>query len=154
VSEIVRTVTRWISAFIALYGLYLVAYGHLTPGGGFPGGVMIAGGYILLVLAFGRPEAERSLGLRAAKTLDSVAALLFLLVAVSGLTLGKVFFENFVQKASPGSAYEVLNSGTIPIANMAIAVKVATSLFAVFAIMATVRFVQKDKGLEFTGGEE
>ena len=153
-SEIVRTVTRWVAAFIALYGIYIVAYGHLTPGGGFPGGVMLGCGYILLVLAYGKVEAERSLGLGAAKTLDLVGALMFLAVAVLGLVLGTGFFVNFIQKSHPGTPLEVFNSGTIPICNVAIALKVATCLFAVFVILATVRFVKRGDGLEFTSEED
>lgn len=155
-SEIVRTVTRWISVFVALYGLYLVVYGHLTPGGGFAGGVAIAGGYILLVLAFGkgRKEAKGSLGVGAAKVLDSVGAILFLVVAVLGLALGGEFFANFIQRERPGTAYEVLNAGTIPLSNVAIALKVAMCLFAVFAIMAAVKFSSTAEGPEFTSEEE
>ncbi len=153
-SEIVKTVTRWISAFIVLYGLYLVAYGHLSPGGGFPGGVMLGGGYILLVLAYGRAQAERNLGLGVAKALDSVGALMFLAMALLGLGLGAGFFVNFIQKRSPGTSLEVFNSGIIPICNVAIALKVATCLYAVFVIMATVRFVRKGDALEFTSQEE
>ena len=153
-SEIVKTVTRWISAFIALYGIYIVAYGHLTPGGGFPGGVMLACGYILLVIAFGKTEAEKTLGLGIAKALDSVGALMFLAVAVLGLALGTGFFVNVIQKAHPGTPLEVFNSGIIPICNVAIALKVTMCLFAVFVIMATVRFAKKGEDLEFISEEE
>ena len=37
-SMIVKTVTRWLKGPIMLFGIYLVAYGHITPGGGFGGG--------------------------------------------------------------------------------------------------------------------
>ena len=115
---------------------------------------MLAGGYILLVLALGKTEAQKALGIGAAKILDSVGAALFLTVAVLGLVFGGVFFANFIQHERPGTAYEVMNSGTIPLSNVAIAIKVATALFAVFVIMATVRFARKDEGLEFTSTEE
>jgi len=154
VSEIVRTVTRWIFAFIATYGVYLVAYGHLTPGGGFAGGVMLASGYVLLVLSRGAKEAEKSLGLRPAKALDSVGALLFLAIAVLGLVLGQGFFENFIQKSTPGEPLEILNAGIIPLCNIAIALKVMTSLFVVFVVMASVRFAGSGEELEYTSEEE
>ena len=47
---IVKTVARWLKGFILLYGIYLVLYGHLTPGGGFAGGVVIACAFILLTM--------------------------------------------------------------------------------------------------------
>ena len=153
-SEIVRTVTRWLSGFIILYGIYIVAYGHLTPGGGFPGGVILGCGYILLVIAYGKAQAERNLGLGVAKALDSVGALMFLAMAVLGLGLGAGFFVNFIQKGSPGAAFEVFSSGIIPICNVAIALKVTTSLFAVFVIMATVKFLKKGEVMEYTSEEE
>ncbi len=50
-SLIVKTVNRWLKGFILLFGIYLVLYGHLTPGGGFPGGVVIACAFMLITLA-------------------------------------------------------------------------------------------------------
>ncbi len=139
-SPVVRTVARFLAPFILLYGIYLIAYGHLTPGGGFPGGVMIVGGFMMLVLALGKPEAEKALPRRAAGVLDSVGALAFLALAVMGLWLGaEVFFLNFIQKAHPGQPHEFMNAGIIPLANAAIALKVAASFAAVFVLLAACR---------------
>lgn len=33
----VKTVTRWLKGPILLFGIYLIMYGHITPGGGFGG---------------------------------------------------------------------------------------------------------------------
>ena len=52
-SMIVRTVTRWLKGPILLFGIYIVLYGHITPGGGFGGGVIIACAFILVMLALG-----------------------------------------------------------------------------------------------------
>jgi multisubunit Na+/H+ antiporter MnhB subunit len=41
------------SGLIFVYGAYIVTHGHLTPGGGFAGGALIAGAFILLILANG-----------------------------------------------------------------------------------------------------
>ena len=38
-SLIVRTICRWLKGFILLYGIHIILYGHLTPGGGFAGGI-------------------------------------------------------------------------------------------------------------------
>jgi multicomponent Na+:H+ antiporter subunit B len=138
-SPIARTVTRLLTPFILLYGLYIIAYGHLTPGGGFPGGVMIATGFILLVLTLGRRKAEQALPRPVAGVLDSVGAFAFLLIALLGLWLGGTFFLNFIQKADPGDAHEVFNAGTVPLANVAIALKVAMSFAAVFVVLAAAR---------------
>ena len=53
----VKTVTRWLKGPILLFGIYLVMYGHITPGGGFGGGVVIASAFILITLASGERAA-------------------------------------------------------------------------------------------------
>ena len=50
---IVKKTTQLIAGMIFMYGIYVIAHGHLTPGGGFAGGVIIAGAFILVTLAFG-----------------------------------------------------------------------------------------------------
>jgi len=48
---IVKTVSSWVKVLIFLFGIYITIFGHLTPGGGFAGGVILACSYILLMLA-------------------------------------------------------------------------------------------------------
>jgi len=146
-SPVVRTVTRAITPFILVYGLYIVAYGHLTPGGGFPGGVMMAGGFMLLVIGLGKDEAKKAMPRRVAGALDSIGATAFLALAVAGLALGGPFFLNFLQRSSPGAGHEVLNAGIIPLANAAIALKVVACFAAVFVILAASR-ITSDGGFE------
>ncbi len=145
---IVKTVTRWTAALIFLYGAYVVAYGHLSPGGGFAGGVILACSYIIMVLAHGREAALGRLPKAVASRLDSVGALAFLGLALAGMIGGGLFFTNWLQKLSPGTGFRVFNGGIIPLANVAIAVKVCMSLFLVFFILASVRMVGKGEQTE------
>ncbi|RLE12077.1 hypothetical protein DRI96_05140, partial [Candidatus Aerophobetes bacterium] len=50
-------VSRKLVPYILIFGLYLISYGHLSPGGGFQGGVVLASGIILLALARGTDSA-------------------------------------------------------------------------------------------------
>jgi multicomponent Na+:H+ antiporter subunit B len=50
---IVKKTTQLIAGLVFLYGIYIIIHGHLTPGGGFAGGVVLAGSLILQILAFG-----------------------------------------------------------------------------------------------------
>jgi len=155
-SIVVQTVTRWVKSFIFLFGLYIVCFGHLTPGGGFSGGVILCCAFILMMLAFGRERALRRLPLGRAGVLDSVGALAFLVIAVVGLFIGGVFFANWL--AVPAAAalqrlcaaigvepFHLLSAGTIPLCNLAIALKVCTSLFLVFAVLAMLRVEQQEQ---------
>ena len=138
-SPVVRTVARFLAPFLLLYGIYLVAYGHTTPGGGFPGGVVVAGGFMMLVLALGRSEAGKALPRGVAGVLKSVGALAFLAIALLGMRFGGVFFGNFIQKTHPGRPHELMDGGIIPLAEAAIALLVAMSFAAVFVLLATCR---------------
>jgi multicomponent Na+:H+ antiporter subunit B len=143
---IVKTITRWVKVFIFLYGAYLTITGHLTPGGGFAGGVIIASSYMLLTLAYGKDFSLKSLSSRWASRLDSVGALVFLVVALLGLSFGGIFFANFLQVRYPGAAFSLLSAGTIPISNIAIGLKVASSVFLIFVILSVLRIVTAEDG--------
>ena len=53
-SIIIKTISSWIKILIFLFGIYIIIFGHLTPGGGFAGGVILASSYVLIMLAYGR----------------------------------------------------------------------------------------------------
>src|SRR5210317_1220274 len=86
-SMIVRTVTRWLKGPILLFGIYIVLYGHITPGGGFGGGVIIACAFILIMLATGERNGQGVFSKSAASKLDSLGLLIFLAVGWLGTWL-------------------------------------------------------------------
>jgi multicomponent Na+:H+ antiporter subunit B len=140
---IVKTIASWVKVLIFLFGIYIILFGHLTPGGGFAGGVILASSYLLLLLAFGREFAEKNLSLPAASKLDCVGALLFAAIALCGLLYGAAsFFWNFVQQrwlADRDTAFHLVSAGTIPLSNIAIGLKVGASLFMVLLVLSVFR---------------
>lgn len=134
-SLIVKNVTRLVAGFIALFGVYITLYGHVTPGGGFAGGVILAGALVLVVLAFGGDFSRKVLPHGVAKTSDSLGALAFLLVALLGYAAGG-FFVNFLARGEVGA---LVSAGTLPLSNLAIAIKVGAGLFGVFLALAVFR---------------
>jgi multisubunit Na+/H+ antiporter MnhB subunit len=132
---IVKTITDFVAGFIIVFGAYITLYGHLTPGGGFAGGVIIACAFILLMLAHGKEQAFSKLPERLAHILDSGGAMAFLLIGWAGLT-GGYFLLNIFPK---GQMFRLLSSGIILPLNIAIAFKVGSSLFLVFAALAMFR---------------
>ncbi len=130
--EIVQTVARWVKGFILTYGIYVVLYGHITPGGGFEGGVIIACGLILPVLAGG----ESNFNGNAVSLLVSGGILLFLALALTGIWMsGGAFFHNFIETPTE-SRFTLLSGGIIPIANIGIGLMVASSLYLAFMVLA------------------
>jgi multisubunit Na+/H+ antiporter MnhB subunit len=138
---IVKTIASWVKVLIFLFGIYIVIFGHLTPGGGFAGGIILASSYVLLMLAFGREFAEKNLSLPWASKLDCVGALLFAAVALFGLCYGAAsFFWNFLWSEHEfGEPLRLVSAGTIPLSNIAIGLKVGASLFLVILVLSIFR---------------
>jgi multicomponent Na+:H+ antiporter subunit B len=137
---IVKTISSWVKVLIFLFGINIVIFGHLTPGGGFAGGVILASSYVLLMLAFGRDFAEKNLSLPAASKLDCIGAFAFAMVAILGSVFGGCFFVNFLyQKYLPGRPLDLISAGTIPLSNMAIGLKVGASLFLIILLLSVFR---------------
>ncbi len=134
---IVKTITRIILWMIFLYGSYIILHGHLTPGGGFGGGVVLALGLLSMLLANGRDFAVKWLNFNWLHTLESSSVLLFLVVGMIGLLMGDVFLLNFLNK---GTLFHLVSSGTIPILNIIIGFKVGLSLFLVVWALAAFDF--------------
>jgi len=129
---IVKTISSWVKMLIFLFGIYIILFGHLTPGGGFAGGVILASSYVLLMLAFGREFAEENLSLPAASKFDCIGAFLFALIAILGFVYGGAFFVNFLyQQYLPGEPLHLISAGTMPLSNIAIGLKVGASLFLI-----------------------
>ena len=134
-SLIVKEVTKLVTGFIVLYAAYIILYGHLTPGGGFVGGVILACGFILTVLAYGKEFADQIISDAGTKVWDTVGAGLFLVVALLGYSVGS-FFANFLPH--PGN-FRLFSAGTIPVCNVAIGVKVAACMFGAFLALSVFR---------------
>ena len=134
-SLIVKQVTKLVAGFIFLFGAYIILYGHLTPGGGFAGGVIAACGFILMVLAFGREFVAAFISDRSLTVWDCIGALGFLAVGIAGY-FGGVFFYNFLAKPA---TFKLWSAGTLPLSNIAIGVKVAAGLSGAFVALTLFR---------------
>ncbi len=127
---IVKKTTQLIAGMIFMYGMYIIVHGHLTPGGGFAGGVIIAGSLILVTLAYGDDFIRLIREESGTTIVESFATLMIIFVATSGLLFGtKIFFNNFLPKGTVG---ELLSAGVIPLYNILVGTEVAASIFIIF----------------------
>jgi multisubunit Na+/H+ antiporter MnhB subunit len=137
---IVKKTTQLLAGLIFLYGIYIIVHGHLTPGGGFAGGVVVAGAFILVILAFGSDFLNLQKEETGTTVRENMAVLIVLLLAVAGLFAGtKAFFNNYLPKGTVG---ELVSAGVLPLYNIFVGIEVASSIFIIF--LALVIFKEED----------
>jgi multicomponent Na+:H+ antiporter subunit B len=139
-SVIVKKTTQLLAGLIFLYGIYIIVHGHLTPGGGFAGGVVIAGAFILIILAFGSDFLNLQKEEMGTTLRENIAVLIVLVLAVSGFFVGmRVFFTNYMPKGTVG---ELVSAGMLPLYNIFVGIEVASSIFIIF--LALIIYKEED----------
>lgn len=123
-STIVTAGSKLLFPAIILLGAYIFIHGHLSPGGGFQGGVVIATGFLLMLLAY----ENFSVGHKALSIVESVAGIVFAGVGLLGFIGGGTFLENFLPT---GVLNNLFSGGIIPIIYIAVGFKVAAELTGV-----------------------
>lgn len=107
---------------LIVLGVDIATHGHLTPGGGFQGGLPL-GSAVFLAFLCGEYAAMKKVAPHALVELGEAAgAAGYALVGVGGLIFAGVFFQNFIDRGEPG---RLLSAGTIPLSNIAVGIEVA-----------------------------
>lgn len=120
--EILRTGAALMSPLVFLLGVYIFINGHLSPGGGFQGGAVIAVAFLLGFLA--RPDSRASVGLL--HLVESLSGFTYLAIGVLGLFLAAGFLDNRI--LALGVPGRLLSAGAIPIIYSLIGLKVGAEL--------------------------
>jgi multicomponent Na+:H+ antiporter subunit B len=124
-SDAVRVVGLGLTPPTVLFGIYVVAHGHLTPGGGFQGGVILATGVLLIYLA---GEFDDLHGLYTETALERAEALGaggYVVIGLFGLLTGSTFLDNVLPLGTTG---RVFSAGTVPLINLSVGFEVAAGL--------------------------
>ncbi len=131
-NAVVETASQLLFGFIVLFGAYVFVHGHLTPGGGFPGGAVIASAFLLMYLAYPRFHAQS----KVLNVAESLAGLTFVIAGLLGLLLAGSFLYNFLPFGVPTYLF---SAGIIPIIYVAVGVKVGSELTGIVDAMMGVR---------------
>lgn len=133
-SVVVTTFVRVLLPVTQLFALYVLAYGHYGPGGGFQAGVMLGAAYILLALALGREVFERRVNERVCLGVAAAGVLLYVLTGVAGLTGGSTFLDYSVLPL-PVSPVKARYFGILFI-ETGVAIAVAATIVVLFCRLA------------------
>ena len=124
-TDILDVVSRKLAPYMFLFGLYLVTYGDVSPGGGFQGGVVIASGIILLAMAKGADAAEEHFPREKLALSEAVTFALILAAGMGGVLVGAGFLADFV---TDSVELALLRAPFIFVLNVLIGVKVAAGV--------------------------
>jgi multicomponent Na+:H+ antiporter subunit B len=123
-SSIVTAGSKLLFPAIILLGAYVFIHGHLSPGGGFQGGVIIATGFLLMLLAYENYSVSHT----ALSVVESLAGITFAGVGLLGFMHGGTFLQNFLPT---GVMNNLFSGGVIPIIYIAVGFKVGAELTGV-----------------------
>ena len=116
-----------------VYLFYIILHGHLSPGGGFQGGVLMAGVVILVYLGHGFEATVDALSYHTLHRGEGVASVVYVALALMGVAAGAQFCQNILY--THGSIGDLYSSGTIFWMNVVVGVKVITGIGSISLLM-------------------
>ncbi|MBU8920507.1 MAG: hypothetical protein KOO63_01485 [Bacteroidales bacterium] len=128
-SEILETGSDIIVPAIAVFGVYIFVNGHLSPGGGFQGGAVIASAILLLFLT----HPSYSLNHGVLKVTESLSGTAYVGLGLLGLVLASGFLDARFLPA--GEFGRILSAGAIPVIYSLIGLKVGAELVGILEQM-------------------
>ena len=132
-SRIMRTGASVLFPAIVLLGIYVFIHGHLTPGGGFQGGTIVATGFLLMLISHTKAlihDHNRMVWI------ESLAGLSFVGIGIWGLISGNTFLENIPET---GVLNSLISGGLIPIIYIVVGFKVAVELTGILDILLNIK---------------
>jgi energy-converting hydrogenase B subunit I len=138
-----------ISLIIICLGINTILGGHITPGGGFQGGAMIAGGLIFCIITYGLSKSPFKITHNFMASMESAGALAYVFLGLAGLLFSGFYLYNLgvdLYGIVPAAVQTIfnypdpINAGIIPYLNYVVGIKVLVGLSAV-----VIAFLESDK---------
>ena len=130
--QIVRIVCRFTVPFIQVYGIYIIIYGHLSPGGGFAGGAIVGASMVLYALSFNLEAGSKKIPAATAAGMESGGALFFALIGIVAILMGGNYLGNLQAGFGSGVFGTIFSGGVIPLLAVAIGIKITSTIVTLF----------------------
>ncbi len=128
-SDAVRAAGSGLSPVLLLFGLWVIAFGYITPGGGFQGGVIASGGVLLLWLAGSYRDFRASSPSTLVDAAEGLGAAAYVGIGLLGLAAGTAFLYNAIPLGVAGT---LTSGGTIAALNWASGIEVAAAFVLLY----------------------
>ncbi len=134
-NQLIKIAVDILFPIIILFGFYIIIHGHLSPGGGFQGGVVIASAFLLMFLAKGD---EFSLNHKIISLAEALSGAGFILIGLLGLLLVDRFLGGFLPLGNLGSLF---SGGVIPLIYIFVGIKVSAEITALIEYFIRIKDV-------------
>ena len=140
---IVRCGCDKILPVIGVYILYIILHGHLSPGGGFQGGVLTVALIVLIFLGHGYEATVETVSYHLLHRTEGFASIFYVALGLLGVAMGAHFAQNVLYLGRIGELY---SSGTIFWMNVTVGVKVITGVGSIaLLLLGTLREAADEK---------
>jgi multicomponent Na+:H+ antiporter subunit B len=142
---IIQTVCRILTPFIQLYGLYVIAHGHYSPGGGFQGGVILGSSFILLCLAYDIKEVKKRMSEKWNLLFCSIGLILYSGIGALCLVLGGDYLDySWLHRILFVDPVEARSMGILGI-EVGVGITVMAVMISIFLNLASVGEHEKER---------
>ena len=119
--------------FAVTFGIYVILFGTVSPGGGFQGGVIVASAVLLLYLGYGYNTLTKAINSEALRINEAIGASIYVILGLLGIVAGanfcrNIFFDN-------GNAGDLISAGNITFMGYAVGFKVLSGVGFLLLLM-------------------
>ena len=119
--------------FALVFGIYIILFGTVSPGGGFQGGVIVAGAALLLFLGYGYKTTKKVVDSNVLRILESTGATIYVILGFVGIFAGAMFCRNIFW--NDGAVGDLISAGNITFMGYAVGFKVLTGVSFLLILM-------------------
>ena len=126
-----------------VYLLYIILHGHLSPGGGFQGGVLMVAAVMLVYFGHGYQQTIETFSFHILHETEALASVFYVALGMLGVAVGAQFAQNILFKH--GAIGDLYSSGTIFWMNVTVGVKVITGVGSIALLLLSLLQEKSEK---------
>lgn len=128
---ILKTIATIVVPFVIVFGIYVILNGHISPGGGFSGGTLIAAAFIFWQSAFGFKDLRNYINFKKLGVINTVALLVIAAVNIPNFIMGSMGYRSIFPLLTPGN---IISATTVLLLDIAVGIKVACTMYELYAL--------------------
>lgn len=132
---ILKRIAAIILPLMCIYGIYVILHGHVSPGGSFAGGIIVALSFIAYSTIYGLKKGQEKLPERLLTTVESLGTLWYIVLGLVGIFRGLPFLANKIAGFNMGVPGTLSSGGLISLLGIGVGIRVASTMVTLFFTM-------------------